>query len=132
MSHFLPDDSTKINKMILSFHVLFSDKFGTVEGMVCNTNPTDTTPGHSGPYQCSPPRLQILRYIVQDLCEKAVIKKSYSQYASPAFLAPKPRGGYRMVVDYRLLNKKVVFDTFPLPTIEYAFSTFHNAKIFCS
>ena len=84
----------------------------------------------SRPYQCSPPQLHILREIVQDLLDKGVVKKSYSQYASPAFLVPKPNGGHRMVVDYRLLNKKVVFDAFPMPTVEHAFANFHNAKIF--
>jgi hypothetical protein len=35
-----------------------------------------------------------------------------------------------MVVDYRLLNKKVVLDVFPMPTVEHAFANFTNAKIF--
>jgi hypothetical protein len=35
-----------------------------------------------------------------------------------------------MVVDYRLLNTKVVFDAFPMPTMEHAFANFTNAKIF--
>jgi hypothetical protein len=66
--------------------------------------------------------LQALREIVNDLLEKGVVKKSFSQYASPAFLVPKPQGGYRMVIDYRLLNKKVVFDAFPMPSVEHAFA----------
>jgi hypothetical protein len=53
-----------------------------------------------------------LREIVEDLLDKGVIRKSFSQYASPAFLMPKPHGAYRMVVDYRLLNKKVGFTLF--------------------
>jgi hypothetical protein len=60
---------------------------------------------------------------------KGVVKKSYSQYASPAFLVPKPTGVQRMVVDYRLLNKKIVFDSFPMPNVECAFANFHKAKI---
>jgi hypothetical protein len=74
--------------------------------------------------------LKILRELVQDLIDKGVVTKSYSQYASPAFLVPKPNGGHRMVVDYRLLNKKVVFDAFPMPTVEHAYANFTNAKIF--
>jgi hypothetical protein len=35
-----------------------------------------------------------------------------------------------MVVDYLLLNKKVVFNTFHMPTTEHAFANFHNVKIF--
>jgi hypothetical protein len=67
---------------------------------------------------------------VQDLIDKGVVVRSYSQYASPAFLVPKPNGGHWMVVDYRLLNKKVVFDAFPVPTVEHAFAHFSGAKIF--
>jgi hypothetical protein len=35
-----------------------------------------------------------------------------------------------MVIDYRLLNKKVVFDAFPMPTVENAFDNFCDAKVF--
>jgi hypothetical protein len=64
------------------------------------------------------------------LLEKGVVRKRFSQYASPAFLVPKPQGGYRMVIDYRLLNKKVVFDAFPMPSFQHAFANFQGAKVF--
>jgi hypothetical protein len=35
-----------------------------------------------------------------------------------------------MVVDYRLLNRKIVFDAFPMPNVEAAFANFGKAKIF--
>jgi hypothetical protein len=98
--------------------------------MVCQLDLTDDVPVRSRPYQCSPPRLQALREIVNDLLEKGVVKKSFSQYASPAFLVPKPQGGYRMVIDYRLLNKRIVFDAFPMPSVERAFANFQGAKVF--
>jgi hypothetical protein len=101
-----------------------------VKGMICRLDLTGEVPVRSRPYQCSPPRLQALREIVQDLLEKGVIRKSFSQYASPAFLVAKPQGGYRMVVDCRLLNKKVVFDAFPMPSVEHAFANFQGAKVF--
>jgi hypothetical protein len=124
------DGSRKLDQLVLSFPRLFSNQLGTVKGMVCCLDLTDEVPVRSRPYQCSPPRLQALREIVQDLLEKGVIKKSFSQYASPAFLVAKPQGGYRMVVDYRLLNKKVVFDAFPMPSVEHAFANFQGAKVF--
>jgi hypothetical protein len=33
-----------------------------------------------------------------------------------------------MVVDYRLLNKKIVFDASPMPNVESAFANFYKAK----
>jgi hypothetical protein len=36
-----------------------------------------------------------------------------------------------MVVDYRKVNSKVVFDSYPMPTIEQAFEQFGGAGVFC-
>jgi hypothetical protein len=93
-----PDHSAELDELIRSFPALFSDKMGTVKGMVCLIDLTDSTQVRSRPYQCSPPRLQALREIVHHLIDKGVVVKSYSQYTSPAFLVPKPNGGHRMVV----------------------------------
>jgi hypothetical protein len=35
-----------------------------------------------------------------------------------------------MIVDYRLLNKKIVFDAFPMPNVECDFANIAKAKIF--
>jgi hypothetical protein len=123
-------DSRKLDQLVLGLPKLFSDQLGTVKGMVCQLDLTDDVLVRSRPYQCSPPRLQTLREIVQDLLEKGVVRKSFSQYSSPAFLIPKPQGGYRMVIDYRLLNKKVIFDAFPMPSVEHAFANFQGTKVF--
>ncbi|PNF41459.1 hypothetical protein B7P43_G13385 [Cryptotermes secundus] len=123
-------ESRKLDQLVKSFLNLFSGRLGTVKGMVCELDLLDDRPVHSRPYQCSPPRLKALRDIVNDLLQKGVVCKSTSQYASPAFLVPKSSGGYGMVVDYHLLNKKVRFDAFPMPSIELAFSNFQGAEVF--
>jgi hypothetical protein len=117
-------ESLKLDGLVRSFPKLFSGRLGTVKGMVCELDLPDDRPVRSRPYQCSRPRLKALREIVNNLLQEGVVRKSNSQYSSPAFLVPKPSGGYRMVVDYRLLNKKVVFDAFPMPNVEQAFANF--------
>jgi hypothetical protein len=102
----VPDSSAELDKLIGRFPGFFSDEFGTVKGMICHLDLVDSTPVGSRPYHCSPPRLRILRKIVQDLIDKGVVTTSYSQYASPAFSVPKPNSGNRVVVDYRILNEK--------------------------
>jgi hypothetical protein len=82
------DRSAELDSLLRSFPSLFSDELGTVKDMVCHLDLVDSTPVRSRPYPCSPPRLRILREIVQDLIDKGVVVKSYSQYASPAFLGP--------------------------------------------
>jgi hypothetical protein len=70
-----------------------------------------------------------LKEFVDDLLKKGVVRPSKSPYASPAFLLPKSGGGYRMVVDYRKVNK-ICFNSYPLPTLESAFQHFSGATVF--
>jgi hypothetical protein len=129
-SSICPSAARRLDQLVQNFPKLFSDQLDTVKWMVCQLDLTDDVPVRSRPYQCSPPRLLALRQIVQELLDKGVVKKSYSQCASPAFLVSKPQGGYRMVIDYRRLNKKVGFDAFPMPSVEHAFTHFSGAKVF--
>jgi hypothetical protein len=50
-----------------------------------------------------------LRNLVEDLLNKGVVRRRYSQYAILAFVVPKLHGSHRIVVDYCLLKKKLVF-----------------------
>ena len=90
----------------------------------------DQVPVRSPPYYCAPPKLKLLKEFVEDLLQKGVVRPSKSPYASPAFLLPKPGGGYRMVVDYLNVNKKICFDSYPLPKIVQAFQHFGGRQYF--
>jgi hypothetical protein len=68
--------------------------------------------------------------MVNELLEQGVIRPSKSPYATPAFLVPKSGGGFRMVVDYRKVNSRIVFDSYPMPTIDQAFEQFGGAVVF--
>ena len=74
--------------------------------------------------------MAIFREHIQDLLNKGVIRPSRSNYASPAFLVPKPNGKICLIVNYQKLNSKIKFNCFPLPTIETAFQHFYGAKVF--
>ena len=84
----------------------------------------------SSPYSCAPPKLEIFRKIIVDLLEQGVVRPSKSPYASPTFLVPKNGAGFRMVVDYRKVNAKLIFDSYPTPTIEQAFEQFGGTVVF--
>jgi transposase InsO family protein len=45
-------------------------------------------------------------------------------------MLPKRGGGVRMVVDYRKVNQRVVFDSYPVPSIDQAFEQFGGATVF--
>jgi hypothetical protein len=78
-------EACKLDQLTRSFPTLFSDQLGMVKGMVCSLDLIDDRPVRSRPYQCSPARLQALREIVPDLLKNGVVRKRFSQYASPAF-----------------------------------------------
>ena len=116
--------------LMAEFPSLFSPSLGTAKCTPYDIELSCTTPVRSPPYRCAPPKLHIFRQSVNELLEQGVVRPSKSQYASPAFLIPKSGGGFRMVVDYRKVNAKIVFDSYPLPTIEQAFDQFAGAVIF--
>jgi hypothetical protein len=68
--------------------------------------------------------------MVNQLLEQGVVRPSKSPYVSPAFLVAKKDGGFQLVVDYRKINSKIVFDSYPMPTIEQALDQFGGATIF--
>jgi hypothetical protein len=78
-------------------------------------------PVRSPPYRCAPPKLKVFREMIDDLLEKGVARPRKSPYANPAFLLSKRAGGVRFVFDYRRVNQKIVFDSYPVPSIEQAF-----------
>ena len=61
-----------------------------------------------------------------------MIKESLSPYNSPLLLVPKKDGSWRLVIDYRQLNKQTVPDRLPMPHFEEALTQLSGAKIFSS
>jgi hypothetical protein len=112
------------------FPALFSERLGTADCSPYEIELEDTSPVRSPPYRCSPPKVDIFKKLVNELLDQGVIRVSRSPYASPAFLIPKPNGEVRLVVDYRKVNKKVVFDSYPMPTIDQALEQFGGAVRF--
>ena len=67
---------------------------------------------------------------LRQLLAKKIIRKSSSQYASPVVLVRKKSGGLRMCVDFRLLNRHVIRDAYPLPRIEESMDALKGARVF--
>jgi hypothetical protein len=116
--------------LVAEFPSLFSSSLGTAKCTPYDIELSDNTPVRSPPYRCAPPKLQTFKQTVNELLEQGVVQPSKSSYASPAFLIPKSGSGVRMVVDYRKVNAKILFDSYPLPTLEQAFDQFTGAVIF--
>jgi len=120
-------DSGKLKR---EFPSLFSTILGVANCAPYGIELSDTTPFRSAPYRCAPPKVQTFKQVVNELLDQGVVRPSKSPYASPAFLVPKNSGGLRMVVDYRKVNVKIVFHSYPMPTVEQAFEQFAGAVVF--
>lgn len=68
------------------------------------------------PYRRVPPAQYLkLRTVLSEMEEQEIIRKSYSEWASPLVLVWKKTGDLRVCVDYRWLNTRTVKDAHPLP-----------------
>ena len=67
---------------------------------------------------------------LQNLLNLGIIEPSTSTYHSPSFIIKKPNGQYRLITDFRLLNKHVVRSYQPLPSLEVLSSSWHNATLY--
>lgn len=70
----------------------------------------DNIPVVRSPYYLAPAKAKLLEEHIQKLVKQGILEPSNSLYASPCFFTPKKDGTYRLVVDYRFLNKHICFD----------------------
>ena len=55
---------------------------------------------------------------VVEMERSVVIEKSDSPYAAPLLIVSKKDGTSRPIVDFRRLNKVIVFDAEPMPNVD--------------
>jgi hypothetical protein len=92
----------------------------------------DAKPCKSRFYRASPDQKREIERQVNEMLETGIISRSTSDWLSPVILVRKSNGTYRLVVDYRGLNKLVKPIYFPLPRHEDVVDTLgeKEAKIF--
>lgn len=71
---------------------------------------------------------------VDKLLKNDLIEPSASEFNSPVLLVPKKGANnpkkWRLCIDYRLVNKKLIADKFPLPRIDDILDNLGRAKLF--
>lgn len=67
---------------------------------------------------------------IDEWLEAGIIQPSVSDYASPIVFAKKKDESTRLCIDYRLLNKKIIKDRYPLPLVEDQLDALQDAKVF--
>lgn len=131
VDHLEYEQACRLVKILDEYPDVLTDRLGVTNKMEYKILLTDQIPVRQSPYRLSPPKMRELRKIINQQLKDGVIRPSVSPYASPVFLVKKPSGqGFRPVVDYRLLNQKVVLESVPLPDLHNCFTWFAGAQYF--
>lgn len=93
---------------------------------------TDSIPVHQNPRRLAAIEREIVNTMINEFLQDGIIRHSRSPYASPILLRRKKNGQYRMCVDYRKLNEKIVKDRYPLPLMEDVIDSLYAEKTFSS
>jgi hypothetical protein len=120
----------KLEQLISQYPDVLNEELGLTHLMEYEIQLLDNTPVRLAPYRLAPPKMQYLREHIKKLLREGVIKPSFSNYLSPMFLVPRSAGGYHAVVDFRVLNKRIVMESIPLPDIHSKFHSFAKAEYF--
>lgn len=92
---------------------------------------TDCAPIRHRPRTMTPVKQTILDGIIEEYKRRGILADSDSSWASPISLVPKKqKGEFRLVCDYRTLNRETIFDAYPLPNINQILASIPNAKFF--
>jgi hypothetical protein len=79
-------------------------------------------------YRMTEEELAELRRQLDELLSKGHIRPSTSPYGAPILFIKKKSGEMRLCVDYRMLNKVTIKDSYPLPVAEDLMDRLHGMK----
>jgi hypothetical protein len=126
-------DAEKMKKLVLEYLDIFPEDLSTFPPERAVSHEIvleDEIPVAKSQYRLSPLELKTAQETVSKLLSSGMIQHSKSPYSAPVLFVRKGDGSLRMVLDYRLLNKKTVKDKFPIPRISDLLDRLSAATIF--
>jgi len=81
-------------------------------------------------FRYSPKEYETMQQYVTELLEKGLIQPSSSPYGACVIFVLKPDGSYRMVIDYRALNRITLRNQTPIPRIDDLLDKLGGSKYF--
>ena len=123
--HLNLEEKRHVQGIISKNHDLFhlpGEKLGHTNAIKHGIQTTDPVPVNIKQYRFPPVHTKEIDKQVRKLLENEIIKPSLSPYNSPIWIVSKKPGPdgmllWRMVIDFRDLNKKTIADAYPLPNI---------------
>lgn len=138
LDHNIPEFAkTEVLNLCLEFSDIFclkTDKITTNNFYEQKLNVTDRNPVYVKNYRTPHSQKAEINDQVKKMLENDIIEPSNGIYNSPVILVPRKSSSdqkkYRLVIDYRLVNKKLIPDKFPLNRIDDILDQLGRAKYF--
>lgn len=90
----------------------------------------DDTPLRRRRYKLGVIEEKIMREMAQNMSEGGIIRRQSLIYESPCFLKKKPNGEFRLLVNYKEMNERVIKTTDRVPRLEQVWAALRNQKYF--
>lgn len=138
LSHCTPAELQIVEELVKEYHDVFYLEGDGLTFAKCGEHKIFTTPGinpvNTRQYRIPLWQRDIINNKIDDLLEKGIIEPSKSLWNSPLLLVPKKsetdEKEYRLVVDYKNVNKHTETQTYPMPNLEEELCKMHGAKYF--
>ena len=101
--------------LVYRFWVLFDDKLRAIKGVEVDIDLSDVKPTRFPPYKLSPVKVAAMKELVAEFIADGIVEPVTSEWAFPALLVAKPKGGWRLVIDLRKLNEHIPHDCYRPP-----------------
>ena len=90
----------------------------------------DIRPIYIPAYKLAYSQLECIEDEVRNMLQDGIIEESKSPWSFPLIVVPKADGSYRVVVDFRRLNKETQTDPYPVPNMRDLISKIGQKKVF--
>jgi len=125
-----------LTQLLDKYEDVFADKLETLPPVVQGWHSIPLIAGSTAPnqrpYRMAPAMRAELERTVQEGLKSGRITPSTSEFGAPVLFVPKPDGSWRMVIDYRALNKITVRNKYPLPRIDDILDGLAKSRVFSS
>ena len=128
-----PEQLNRVKELIRKHEQIFSKSdsdIGHYEGVTHKINLDNEIPFKQRYRRIPPSMVDEVRAHLEKLLEAEIIRPSHSPFASNVVLVRKSTGQLRLCVDYRMLNKRTIKDSYALPRIEEILDSLAGSKYF--